>query len=77
MDSKRQYQLELFKEMADFDAKKLNRCRTCKYRRRFLLSEYSNKVIQCCVLQPSTRSNSGWKTIKASDIACSAYEKDE
>ena len=77
MDKDNGYVGTLFKEMAYFDAKKLNRCRTCKYRRRFLLSEYSNKVIQCCVLQPSTRSNSGWKTIKASDIACSAYEKDE
>ena len=64
----------LFKEMADFDAKKLERCRTCKYRKRFALNEHSDKVVQCCILQPSKRSNSGYKTIKVTDIACRNYK---
>lgn len=50
-------------------------CRTCKHRKRFLLSEYSNKVVQCCDLQRSNRSNSGYKTIKVTDVACGFYEQ--
>lgn len=54
--------------------KETQHCRTCKHRKRFLLNEYSNKVVQCCDLQPSNRSNSGYKTIKVTDIACGFYE---
>lgn len=49
-------------------------CRTCEHRKRFPLSEYSNKVVQCCDQQPSNRSNSGYKTIKVTDVACGFYE---
>ena len=49
-------------------------CRTCEHRKRFPLNEYSNKVVQCCDLQPSNRSNSGYKTIKVTDVACGFYE---
>jgi len=52
-----------------------NYCRTCKHRKRFSLNEYSNKVVQCCALQPSNRSNSGYKTIKVTDVACGFYEQ--
>lgn len=65
----------LFKEMADFDAKKLKRCRTCIHRKSYALNEYSNKVVQCCELQKSKRSNSGLKTIKVTNIACNFYEE--
>lgn len=47
---------------------------TCKHRKRFKLNEYSNKVVQCCDLQRRHRSNSGYKTIKVTDIACGFYE---
>ncbi len=50
-------------------------CRTCKHRLRFELNSHSTKVIQCCELQPSKRSNSGYKTIKVTDKACLRYEK--
>lgn len=50
-------------------------CRTCKHRKRFPLNEYSNKVVQCCDLQRSHRSNSGYKTIKVTDVACGFYEQ--
>lgn len=50
-------------------------CRTCKYRLRFELNEKSSKIIQCCELQPSKRSNSGYKTIKVTDKACVNYER--
>lgn len=49
-------------------------CRTCKHRRRFALNDHSTKIIQCCELQPSKRSNSGYKTIKVTDKACRLYE---
>lgn len=49
-------------------------CRTCKHRKRFPLNEYSNKVVQCCDLQRSRRSNSGYKTIKVTNMACGFYE---
>lgn len=52
----------------------VERCRTCIHRLRFALNEHSNKVIQCCELQPSRRSNSGYKTIKVTDKACKSYE---
>lgn len=51
-------------------------CRTCVHRERHRLNCYSNKVIQCCNLQPSKRSNSGYKTIKVTDKACIGYEAD-
>lgn len=66
---------ELFKEMADLETRKLKRCRTCVHRKRFALNEFSTKVVQCCELQPSKRSNSGLKTIKVTDIACRYYEE--
>lgn len=50
-------------------------CRTCKHRQRFALHEKSNKVVQCCELQPSKRSNSGYKTIKVTNKACGMYER--
>ena len=49
-------------------------CRTCKHRKRIPLNEYSNKVVQCCDLQRSRRSNSGYKTIKVTNMACGFYE---
>lgn len=49
-------------------------CRTCKHRERWALSDWSSKVVQCCNLQPSKRSNSGYKTIKAKNKACENYE---
>ena len=51
-------------------------CRTCIHRERWSLNDKSNKVIQCCNLQPSKRSNSGYKTIKVTDKACVGYETD-
>lgn len=52
-------------------------CRTCVYRERFELNDHSRKVIQCCKLQPSKRSNSGYKTIKVTNKACNRYIKNE
>lgn len=52
-------------------------CRTCKHHKRFTLNECSNKVVQYCDLQLSHRSNSGYKTIKVTDIACGFYEPKE
>lgn len=49
-------------------------CCTCKHRKRYELNEHSLKVVQCCDLQPSNRSNSGYKTIKVTDLACGFYE---
>lgn len=66
---------ELFKEMADLETRKLKRCRTCTHRKRFALNEFSTKVVQCCELQPSKRSNSGFKTIKVTDIACRHHKE--
>ena len=51
-------------------------CRTCKHRLRFALNDHSTKIIQCCELQPSKRSNSGYKTIKVTDKACRLYERE-
>lgn len=47
---------------------------TNKHRERWALNDWSNKVVQCCNLQPSKRSNSGYKTIKVTDKACENYE---
>ena len=66
---------ELFKADADYQSKKLKRCRTCVHRKRYALNEYSTKVVQCCELQPSKKSNSGLKTIKVTDVACYYYEE--
>ena len=52
-------------------------CKTCVHRARFSLNEYSRKVIQCCLLQKSKRSNSGYKTIKVTDKSCFAYKKED
>lgn len=49
-------------------------CCSCKHRKRYELNDHSLKVVQCCDLQPSNRSNSGYKTIKVTDIACGFYE---
>lgn len=76
MDKKEEYYHTLFKEMADYDDKKLKRCRTCIHRKRYALNEYSTKVVQCCELQPSKRSNSGLKTIKVTDVACKWYKEE-
>ena len=58
-----------------FDAFAINAtCKTCIHRERWELNDHSNKVIQCCNLQPSKRSNSGYKTIKVTDNACLGYE---
>jgi hypothetical protein len=51
-------------------------CRTCKHRLRFALNDHSKKIVQCCELQPSKRSNSGYKTIKVTNSARIGYEKE-
>lgn len=53
---------------------KTQHCRTCTHRKSYALNEYSKKVVQCCELKPSRRSNSGYKTIKVTDIACVMYK---
>lgn len=50
-------------------------CRTCIHRKRFSLNEYSQKIIQCCEMKPSKRSNSGYKTIRVTDKACVNYKE--
>ena len=52
-------------------------CRTCKHRIRFELNYHSLKVVQCCGMQPSRRSNSGYKIIKVKDAACYMYKKED
>ena len=52
-------------------------CRTCVHRLRYSLNDHSTKVIQCCDLQQSKRSNSGYKTIKVTDKACVSYKKEQ
>ena len=49
-------------------------CRTCVHRLRYELNYHSTKVVQCCDLQRSNRSNSGYKTIKVTNMACGFYE---
>lgn len=67
---------ELFKSDADWDAAiNLKRCRTCIHRKRYELNEFSNKVVQCCEMRPSSRSNSGYRTIRTTDIACQWYKE--
>ena len=51
-------------------------CRTCVHRLRYELNDHSTKVVQCCELQRSKRSNSGYKTIKVTDKACWFYEEE-
>lgn len=57
-----------------FDIIESATCRTCKHRQRYQLNPYSKKVIQCCDIQLSRRSNSGYKTIRVTDKACFSYE---
>ena len=52
----------------------IKRCRTCVHRKRYAINDYSSKVVQCCDRQRSKHSNSGYKTIKVTDRACSMYE---
>ena len=54
-----------------------NTCRTCVHRIRYELNYHSNKVVQCCKLQPSKRSNSGYKVIKVTDKACMYYQQEK
>lgn len=51
-------------------------CRTCKHRKRYELNEHSNRIVQCCELKPSTRSYSGYRTVKTTDLACNMYEEE-
>lgn len=74
----------MVKDMCLFDDETMQNCqiqgKTCKkcvHRVRFELNEYSRKIIQCCELQPSKRSNSGYKTIKVTDMACINYKENE
>lgn len=60
----------------DFGKRNALTCRSCKHRLRYELSPFSQKIVQCCELQPSKRSNSGYKTIKVTDLACINYEDD-
>lgn len=71
---------ELFRDLLEWQQDETlpenpNTCKTCIHRVRSYLNMYSNKVVQSCELQPSKRSNSGFKTIKTTDKACYAYEK--
>lgn len=52
-------------------------CKTCIHRKRYELNERSNRVVQCCELKPSTRSNIGYHTIKTTDLACNMYEENK
>ena len=74
----------MVKDMCLFDDETMQNCqiqgKTCKkcvHRVRFELNEYSRKIIQCCELQPSKRINSGYKTIKVTDMACINYKENE
>lgn len=57
------------------DKGQIPRCRTCIHRKRYALNEHSIKVVQCCELKRSKRSNSGLKTIKVTDKACGDYKR--
>lgn len=63
------------------ERKKLNEilpnklCMRCIHRKRFALSEYTDRVQIACEMQPSPYSNSGYKTIKAHDYACGLYKE--
>lgn len=52
-------------------------CKTCIHRKRYELNEHSKRVVQCCELRPSIRSNSGYHTIKTTDLACNKYEEEQ
>lgn len=52
-------------------------CKTCIHRKRYELNEKSKRVVQCCELRPSSRSNSGYHTIKTTDLACNKYEEEQ
>ena len=52
-------------------------CKTCIHRKRYELNEKSKRVVQCCELRPSIRSNSGYHTIKTTDLACNKYEEEQ
>lgn len=68
---------EVFEEMFTTELNgTIPRCRTCIHRKRYALNEYSSKVVQCCELQRSRRSNSGYKTIKVTDVACGMYKRE-
>lgn len=62
-------------EIEKIDEGAIPRCRSCVHRKRYSLNEHSHKIVQCCELQRSKRSNSGYKTIKVTDVACIAYKK--
>ena len=47
-------------------------CRHCAHRFTAPLSAWSKKVLQCCELKKG-RNNAGYKTIKVTDTACSAF----
>ena len=64
----------IFDLLERLESEPKNYCRTCAHRKRFALNEHSLKVVQCCDLQPSHRSNSGYKTIKVTDVACGFFE---
>ena len=66
-----------YNKMAGVDKVVAKYCRTCIHRKRYELNEKSNKVVQCCELQKSKHSNSGYKTIKVTDVACMAYKEEE
>lgn len=66
--------LDLFGE---YNAPSNKYCKTCIHRKRYELNDHSTKVVQCCELISSSRSNSGYKTIKVTDLACNKYEEDK
>lgn len=75
--------IDLFEGMGDIlnaeiekiDKGAIPRCRTCIHRIRYELNDHSRKIVQCCELQRSKRSNSGYKTIKVTDMACLSYSR--
>lgn len=82
IDSIKVREMLLFPELSvnkciGVDSVTVNHCRTCSHRFRFALNEHSNKIVQCCELQPSKRSNSGYKTIKVTDVACTNYKEEK
>ena len=64
-------------DLLDRLEKETRYCRTCKHHKRFELNGHSIKVVQYCDLQLSNRSNSGYKTIKVTNMACGFYEPKE
>lgn len=68
---------ELFKADADYQSKKLKRCRTCVHRKRYAF-DHSFRIVQYCELKPSKHNSaSGLKTIKVTDVACYKHEERE